>query len=145
MMEQAGMLGLGCYLPPRKLTNRDLEKMVDTSDEWIMTRTGIKERRIAPKESAASDLGVEAAKAAIKDAGLKPEDIDLIITATVTGDTAFPSTSCIIQDKLGAVNSAAFDINAACSGFIFGIITAKQFVDTGLYKNALVIVAEKMT
>src|SRR3989338_8534376 len=145
MMEQAGMLGLGCYLPPRKLTNRDLEKMVDTSDEWIMTRTGIKERRIAPKESPYSDLRVEAAKAAIKDAGLKPEDIDLIITATVTGDMAFPSTACIIQDKIGARNSSAFDINAACSGFVFGIITAKQFVDSGLYKNVLVIGTEKMT
>src|SRR3989338_7895901 len=145
MMEQAGMLGLGCYLPPRKLTNRDLEKMVDTSDEWIMTRTGIKERRKAPKESAASDLGVEAAKAAIKDAGLKLEDIDLIITARVAGGVGFPSTSCIIQDKLGAINSAAFDINAACSGFVFAITIAKQFVDSGLYKNVLVIGTEKMT
>jgi len=144
-MEQAGILGLGCYLPARKLTNKDLEKMVDTSDEWIMTRTGIRERRLAPKESAASDLGLEAARAAVKDAGLKPEDIGLIITATVTGDMAFPSTSCIIQDKIGAVNAAAFDINAACSGFIFGITAAKQFVDTGLYKNVLVIGTEKMT
>jgi len=144
-MGQAGILGLGCYLPVRKLTNKDLEKIVDTTDEWIMTRTGIKERRIAPKESAASDMGAEAARAAIKDAGLKPEDIDLIITATVTGDMAFPSTACIIQDKIGARNSAAFDINAACSGFIFGIITAKQFVDSGLYKNVLVIGTEKMT
>ncbi len=144
-MEQAGILGLGCYLPAKKLTNKDMEKMVDTSDEWIMTRTGIRERRIAPKEFAASDLGVRAARAAIKDAGLKPEDIDLIITATVTGDMAFPSTSCIIQDKIGASNSAAFDINAACSGFVFGIITAKQFVDSGLYKNVLVIGTEKMT
>ncbi|MDO8602782.1 MAG: beta-ketoacyl-ACP synthase III [Candidatus Omnitrophota bacterium] len=145
MMEQAGILGLGCFLPARKMTNKDLEKMVDTSDEWIMTRTGIKERRIAPKEFAASDLGAEAAKAAIKDASLKPEDIDLIIVATVTGDMAFPSTSCIIQDKIGAINAAAFDINAACSGFVFGIVTAKQFVDSGLYKNVLVIGAEKMT
>src|SRR3989338_7144724 len=145
MMEQAGMLGLGCYLPSRKVTNKDLEKMVDTSDEWIMTRTGIRERRIAPKESAASDLGVEAAKAAIKDARLKSEDIDLIIVATVTGDMAFPSTSCIIQDKIGAVNAAAFDINAASSFFVFGITTAKHFVDSGLYKNVLVIGTEKMT
>lgn len=144
-MEQTGILGLGCYLPARKLTNKDLEKMVDTSDEWIMTRTGIRERRIAPKEIAASDLGAEAARLAIKDAGLKPEDIDLIITATVTSDMAFPSTSCIIQNKLGACNSAAFDINAACSGFIFGITIAKQFVDSGFYKNVLVIGAEKMS
>jgi len=144
-MEQAGILGLGCYLPSRKMTNKDLEKLVDTSDEWIMTRTGIRERRIAPKESAASDLGVEAARLAIKDARLKPEDIDLIIVATVTGDMAFPSTSCIIQDKIGASNAAAFDINAACSGFVYGITTAKQFVDSGVYKNVLVIGAEKMT
>ncbi len=144
-MKQAGILGLGCYLPSRKMTNKDLEKLVDTSDEWIMTRTGIRERRIAPEESAASDLGVEAARLAIKDARLKPEDIDLIIVATVTGDMVFPSTSCIIQDKIGARDAAAFDINAACSGFVFGIITAKQFVDSGLYKNVLVIGAEKMT
>ena len=144
-MEQAGILGLGCYLPPRKLTNKDLEKIVDTTDEWIMTRTGIRERRVAPKECASSDLGTEAAKLAIKDAGLKPEDIDLIITATVTGDMAFPSTSCVIQDKIGARNAAAFDINAACSGFVFGIVTAKQFVDSGLYRNVLVIGSEKMT
>jgi len=144
-MESSGILGLGCYLPAKKLTNKDLEKIVDTSDEWIMTRTGIKERRIAPKEFAASDMGVEAANSAIKDAGLGPEDIDLIIVATVTGDMAFPSTACIIQNKIGAINSAAFDINAACSGFVFGIVTAKQFVDSGLYKNVLVIGAEKMT
>ena len=144
-MEQAGILGLGCYLPPRKLTNKDLEKIVDTTDEWIMTRTGIRERRVAAKECASSDLGVEAASLAIKDAGLKPEDIDLIITATVTGDMAFPSTSCVIQDKIGARNAAAFDSNAACSGFVFGRVTAKQFVDSGLYKNVLVIGSEKMT
>ena len=134
-MEQAGILGLGFYLPSRKVTNKDLEKLVDTSDEWIMTRTGIRERRIAPKEFASSDLGAEAAKLAIKDAKLKPEDIDLIIVATVTGDMAFPSTSCIIQDKIGAINAAAFDINAACSGFVFAIVTAKQFVDSN--KNTL--------
>jgi len=144
-MEYSGVLGLGCYLPAKKLTNKDLEKMVDTSDEWIMTRTGIRERRIAPKEFAASDMGAEAARTAIKDAGLGPEDIDLIIVATVTGDMAFPSTACIIQNKIGAINSAAFDINAACSGFVFGITTAKQFVDSELYKNVLVIGTEKMT
>jgi 3-oxoacyl-[acyl-carrier-protein] synthase III len=144
-MKQAGILGLGCYLPAKKLTNKDLEKMVDTSDEWIITRTGIKERRIAPKEFAVSDMGIKAAISAIEDAGLEPLDIDLIITATVTGDMAFPSTSCIIQHKIGAVNAAAFDINAACSGFVFGMTIAKQFVDSGCYKNILVIGAEKMT
>lgn len=144
-MQEVGIVGLGRYLPSKKLTNHDLEKMVDTSDEWITTRTGIKERRIAPKEIATSDLGIEAAKIAIKDAKLKPEDIDLIITATITGDMAFPSTACIIQEKIGAKNAAAFDINAACSGFVFGVIIAKQFVDSGLYKNVLVIGAEKLT
>jgi 3-oxoacyl-[acyl-carrier-protein] synthase-3 len=144
-MQEAGILGLGCYLPPDKITNRDLEKMVDTSDQWILSRTGIKERRIASKEVASSDLGVEASKLAIRDAGLRSEDIDLIITATVTPDMAFPATACIIQDKIGAKNAAAFDINAACSGFVFGIIVAQQFVNTGVYNRVLVVGAEKLT
>ncbi|MDP6685600.1 MAG: beta-ketoacyl-ACP synthase III, partial [Candidatus Omnitrophota bacterium] len=114
-------------------------------DEWIMTRTGIKERRIASKDQAASDLGVNAAKVAIEDAGLKPEDIDLIITATVTPDTLCPSTACIIQEKIGAKNAAAFDINAACTGFVFGVIIAQQFVNSGLYANVLVIGTEKLS
>lgn len=144
-MRKAGILGLGCYTPPKILTNSDLEKMVDTSDQWIMTRTGIKERRIAEKDVATSDLGVAAGKIAIEDAGLKPEDIDLIITATITPDMTFPATACIIQDKIGAKNAAAFDINAACSGFVFGVIMAQQFVNTGLYNNVLVIAAEKLS
>lgn len=144
-MQKAGILGLGCYLPPRKLTNSDLEKMVDTSDQWIVTRTGIRERRIADTNVASSDLGVEAAKVAIKDAGLEAKDIDLIITATITPDMAFPATSCIIQDKIGARNAAAFDINAACSGFVFGIIIAQQFIETGVYNRILVVGAEKLT
>ena len=144
-MQEAGILGLGCYLPPKKLTNKDLEKMVETTDEWIMTRTGIKERRIASKETATSDLGVEASKLAISDAGLKPEDIDLIIVATITPDMAFPATACIVQDKIGAKNAAAFDINAACSGFVFVLVLAQQFVSTGLYNNVLVVGAEKLT
>jgi len=144
-MEDVGILGLGCYLPPKKLTNAELEKIVDTSDEWIISRTGIKERRIASSDVASSDLGVEASKAAVKDAGLKPEDIDLIITATITPDMAFPATACIIQDKIGAKNAAAFDINAACSGFVFGIVMAQQFISTGVYKHVLVVGAEKLT
>lgn len=144
-MQEAGILGLGCYLPPKKITNADLEKMVDTSDEWITTRTGIKERRIASSEVASSDLGAEASKAAIKDAGLKPEDIDLIIVATVTPDMAFPATACIIQDKIGAKDAAAFDINAACSGFVFAIVVAQQFVNAGIYNHVLVVGAEKLT
>ncbi|MBU4311265.1 MAG: ketoacyl-ACP synthase III [Candidatus Omnitrophica bacterium] len=144
-MQEAGILGLGCYLPLKKITNADLEKTVETSDEWITTRTGIKERRIADKDVAASDLGAEAAKIAIKDAALNSEDIDLIITATITPDMAFPATACIIQDKIGAKNAAAFDINAACSGFVFAIVTAQQFVNMGLYSNVLVIGTEKLS
>ncbi len=144
-MQEAGILGLGCYLPPKKLTNSDIEKIVDTTNEWIVTRTGIKERRIASKEVAASDLGVEASKAAIENAGLKPEDIDLIIAATITPDMAFPATACIIQDKIGAKNAAAFDINAACTGFVYGIVLAKQFINTGTYNNVLVVGTEKLT
>lgn len=144
-MRKAGILGLGYYLPPKRLTNSDLEKMVDTSDQWIMTRTGIKERRIADKDIATSDLGVEASKLAIQNAGLKPEDMDLIITATITPDMAFPATGCIIQDKIGAKNAAAFDINAACSGFVFGIVIAQQLVSTGAYNNVLVVGAEKLS
>jgi len=144
-MQEAGILGLGCYLPPKKITNSDLEKMVDTSDQWIVSRTGIKERRMAEADVASSDLGVEASKIAIKDAGLKPENIDLIITATITPDKAFPATACIIQDKIGAKNAAAFDINAACSGFVFGMIIAQQFVNTGMYNCILVVGTEKLT
>ena len=144
-MREAGILGLGCYLPSKKLTNKDLEKVVETTHEWIMTRTGIKERRIASKETATSDLAVEASRLAISDAGLKSEDIDLIIVATITPDMAFPATACIVQDKIGAKNAAAFDINAACSGFVFVLVLAQQFVNTGLYRNILVVGAEKLT
>lgn len=144
-MQQAGILGLGYYVPPKKITNADLEKMVDTSDQWIVTRTGIKERRIASKDVASSDLGVEASRLAIKDAGLNPEDINLIITATITPDMFFPATSCIIQDKIGAKNAASFDINAACSGFVFGVVMAQQFINTGMYGNILVVGTEKLT
>ena len=144
-MSDAGILGVGCYLPPKILTNRGLEKIVDTSDQWIVTRTGIRERRVASKDTASSDLGVQAAKRAIKDAGLKPKDIGLIITATVTPDMFFPSTACIIQNKIGAKNATAFDINAACCGFVFGLIVAQQFIKTGSYKYILVIGAEKLT
>lgn len=145
MMYDAGILGLGAYVPPKKLTNKDLERIVDTTDEWIITRTGIKERRIASDDMASSDLAVEASRAALKDASLKPEDIDLIIAATITPDMLFPSTSCIIQDKIGAVNAAAFDVNAACTGFVVGLVIAQQFVNAGTYKNILVVAAEKLS
>ena len=140
-----GFLGLGYYVPSKVLTNADLEKIVDTSDEWITTRTGIKERRIADDNTATSDLAKEAALNAIKDAKILPEDIQLLIVATITPDMMFPSTACVVQNKIGAKNAACFDISAACSGYLYAIAIAEQFIKTGVYKNALVIGAEKLT
>jgi len=142
---KVGILGLGAYLPDRILTNKDLEKMVDTTDEWITTRSGIKERRIARPDEATSDMATEAAKKALKDAGLKPEDIDLIIVATITPDMFFPATACLVQEKIGARTVPAFDVSVACSGFIYGIAIAEQFIRSGTYKYALVIAAEKLS
>jgi 3-oxoacyl-[acyl-carrier-protein] synthase-3 len=122
-----------------------MEKIVDTSDEWILTRTGIKERRIAAPEQATSDMALEAAKKALQNAGLKPGDLDLIIVATITPDMPTPSTACWVQGKLGAPQAAAFDISAACSGFVYGLSIAKAFVESGLYKHILLIGAEKLT
>lgn len=138
----ARIRGTGSYLPQMVLTNSDLEKMVDTSDEWIVTRCGIKERRIADKEEATSDLATKAALNACSDAAISPSDIDLIIVSTVTPDMIFPSTACIVQKNIGAFNAAAFDIEAACTGFIFGVTIASQFIENGFYKNALVIGAD---
>ena len=140
-----GFLGLGYYVPPKVLTNSDLEKMVDTSDEWITTRTGIKERRISEQNVATSDLAREAALKALKNAKLEPTDIELIIVATITPDMQFPATSCILQCSLGAKNAACFDISAACSGYVYAIAIAEQFIKSGVYKNALVVGAEKLT
>ncbi len=140
-----GFLGLGYYVPSKVLTNADLAKMVDTSDEWITTRTGIKERRISDDNTATSDLAKEAALNAIKDAKILPEDIELLIVATITPDMLFPSTACVVQSKIGAKNAACFDISAACSGYLYAIAIAEQFIKTGVYKNALVIGAEKLT
>ncbi|MFH1779319.1 MAG: beta-ketoacyl-ACP synthase III [Candidatus Omnitrophota bacterium] len=144
-MKRVGIIGLGSYLPKKVLTNFDLEKMVDTSDEWIRTRTGISERRIAQANEATSDLAVHAAKQALTDAKLSPQDVELIIVATVTPDMQFPATSCLVQAKLGANNAACFDINAACSGFIHGLIIAQQFIANGTYDNTLVIGAELLS
>ncbi|MEK6568358.1 MAG: beta-ketoacyl-ACP synthase III [Candidatus Omnitrophota bacterium] len=144
-MKSAKIIGIGKYLPKRVLTNRDLEKMVDTSDEWITARTGIKERRVADKNEATSDLGLKAALDALKDAKINARDIDLIITATITPDTQFPSTSSIIQSRLGAKKAVCFDISAACSGFVYSLITAQQFIENGAFKNVLVIGAEKLS
>ena len=144
-MKKTGILGVGKYLPSNVLTNADLEKMVDTTDEWITSRTGIKERRIASDNEATSDMAVKAAKSALKDANLTPEDIDLIIVATITPDMFFPSTACWVQHKLGAKHVAAFDIAVACSGYIYGLTIADQFIKSGLYKKALVIASEKLS
>ncbi|MBW3111967.1 MULTISPECIES: beta-ketoacyl-ACP synthase III [Bacillaceae] len=140
-----GIIGIGRYLPEKILTNADLEKMVDTSDEWIRTRTGIEERRIANNETNTSDMAFEAAKKAIADAEITPEEIDMILVATVTPDYPFPSVACLLQERLGAKKAAAMDISAACAGFMYGMITAKQFIDNGAYKHVLVVGVEKLS
>nr|WP_263328342.1 beta-ketoacyl-ACP synthase III [Neobacillus sp. Marseille-Q6967] len=142
---KAGIVGIGRYLPEKILTNADLEKMVDTSDEWIRTRTGIEERRIAGDDIDTSDMGYEAAKKAIEDAGISPEDIDLILVATVTPDQPFPSVACMLQERLGAKKAAAMDVSAACAGFMYGIVTGKQFIESGVYKHVLVVGVEKLS
>ncbi|MEW6215326.1 MAG: beta-ketoacyl-ACP synthase III [Nitrospirota bacterium] len=144
-MLRSRIISTGSYLPEKVLTNIDLEKMVDTSDEWITERTGIKERRIADVSQAASDLAYEASKIALERAGFKPDDIDLIIVATVTGDMPFPSTACILQDKLGAKRAVGFDINATCSGFLYGLYVADGLVKTGMHKRVLVVGTEVLS
>ncbi len=144
-MKAVGIVGTGSYLPENIVTNNHFAEYLDTTDEWIVERTGIKERRKAAPGQATSDLGAIAAQKAIEDAGLKPEDIDMIITATVTPDMLFPSTACLIQNKIGAVNAGAFDISAACSGFVYGLSIANGYVATGMYKNVLVIGAEVLS
>jgi 3-oxoacyl-[acyl-carrier-protein] synthase-3 len=139
------IISTGSYLPQKVLTNYDLEKMVDTSDEWITERTGIKERRIADDSQAASDLAYEASKIALERAGLKADDIDLIIVATVTGDMPFPSTACILQDKLGAVKAVGFDINATCSGFLYSLYIADSLIKSRMHKRVLVVGAEVLS
>lgn len=142
--KRAGIIGLGIHLPEKVLTNFDLEKMVDTSDEWIRTRTGVRERRIAEKGQSASDLGSQAALAAIEDASLTPADIQLIIVATITPDMVFPSTACMIQSKIGA-QCPSFDLAAACSGFPYALAVAESFIKSGMYKNILVVGAEVLS
>ncbi len=141
----AKIIGMGYYIPEKIITNADLEKMVDTSDEWIITRTGIRERRMAKDSQAASDLSMEAVKMALKDADVDPKDLDLIIVATVTADMALPSTGCIIQDRLGAKKAAAFDVSAACSGFIYSLTLAQSMVAVGHVNKALVVGVEVLT
>lgn len=137
--------GTGSYTPENVLTNFDLEKKVDTSDEWITERTGIKERRIAGDSEATSDLCLEASKRALQAADVKPADIELIIVATMSGDMPMPSTATLLQKKLHAKNAAAFDLNAACSGFLFGLSTADNFIKAGTYKKILLVGAEVMS
>jgi 3-oxoacyl-[acyl-carrier-protein] synthase-3 len=144
-LKPVGIVGTGSYVPEKVLTNADLEKMVDTSDEWIRTRTGIRERHIADEKTATSDLAVEAAKRALQQANLKGEDVELTIVATITPDMFFPSTACFVQDKIGACGHAAFDVSAACSGFVYALACAHQLVANGVFKNALIIGAETLS
>lgn len=141
----SSIIGTGSYMPEKVLTNEDLSKMVDTSDEWITSRTGIRERRIAAENQATSDLAAEAARRALASAGVSAEEIQLIIVATVTPDMFFPSTACFVQKKIGATNAVCFDISAACSGFLYALQVARHFINTGNRATALVIGAEKLS
>ena len=137
--------GLGKYIPEKIYDNAYFESIVDTNDEWITRRTGIKERHIAADNEYTTDLAVNAAKSAIEDAGIAPEDIDLVLLATVSPDYFTPCCACIVQDKIGAVNAAAFDFNAACSSFITGMVMAEQFIKNGTYKNILLVCADALS
>lgn len=141
----AGIIGIARYTPDRTVTNADLEKVMDTSDEWIRTRTGIEERRLADDDMDTSDMAYYAAEKAIENAGLTAEDLDMILVATVTPDQPFPTVACMLQEKLGARKVAAMDLSAACAGFMYGLITAQQFIETGAYKNVLVVGVEKLS
>lgn len=140
-----GILGVGAYLPERVMTNAELEKMVNTTDEWIVERTGIKARHIAAPEQATSDMSIIAAKKALADAKTSPEEIDLVIVATASPDHEFPSTACQVQDAIGAKNAAAFDLAAGCSGFVYSLIVASQMLQAGIYKKILIIGAETLS
>ncbi|MBC8015507.1 MAG: ketoacyl-ACP synthase III, partial [Sporomusaceae bacterium] len=143
--KSVGIIGIGSYVPEKVLTNKDLEKIVETSDEWIVERTGIRERRIAEPNIATSDLAALAAEKALINAGITADEIDLSIVATVTPDMLFPSTACLVQEKIKASKAAAFDLSAGCSGFVYGIVTGSQFIQSGLYKKILVIGAEALS
>ena len=142
---RAGFLGTGSCLPDKEVTNFDLEKIVDTNDEWIRTRTGISARRIADDQTATSDLAYGASIKAMEAAGVTAEELDMIIVATITPDNSFPSTACTLQDKLGAVNASAFDVSAACSGFVYASTVAMQFIQSGAAKKILVVGAETLS
>ncbi len=142
---RATIVGIGAYVPPKVLTNFDLERMVDTSDEWIRTRTGIRERRIAPDDVVTSTMSVEASRQALAMAGIRPEQIDLILCCTVTPDQPFPATAAIIQRDLGARNAAGLDMGAACAGFLYGLTVADQFIRTGAARYVLLIGVELLS
>lgn len=142
---QAKIIGTGSYLPEKVLSNQDLEKIVETSDEWIVTRTGMRERRIAKEDEFASDMGVKAAKLALEKAGIQATDVDFILVATLTPDYVFPSTACLIQEAIGAKKAAGADVQAACTGFLYLLSMAKAFIESGLYKNVLVVASEKLS
>lgn len=144
-MIHARIIGTGSYAPKKVITNHDLEKLVDTSDQWITERTGIKERRVVEKGQTTSDLAYEASHRALKAAGLSAQDLDLILVATVTPDTYLPSLSCVLQEKLHAKKAAAFDVFAACSGFIYGLSVAQAFIKSGMYANILLVGAEVLS
>lgn len=145
MLPRAKITAVGCYSPPRVLTNADLERLVDTSDQWILERTGIAERRIAEPDVATSDMAVEAAKVALMQRGIDANELDAILVCTVTPDMLFPSTACLVQDRIGAKRAWGFDLVAACSGFVFGITTAAHLVSSGSHKKILVIGADTMS
>ena len=145
MTRAVGILGLGHYVPEKIITNTDMEKIVETSDEWITERTGIKQRHIAAPEEATSDLAYNAAVEALKDAGVAPEELDLVIVGTASSDYIFPSTACLVQARLGAKNAAAFDLAAGCSGFVYSLAVASQMVKSGLYNKILIIGAETLS
>jgi 3-oxoacyl-[acyl-carrier-protein] synthase-3 len=144
-MKSVGIIGVGSYLPTNVVTNQDLEAVMDTTDEWIRSRTGIEERRIATEEMDTSDMAIFAAKNALENASLNASEIDLILVATATPDYVFPSVACMVQEALGIPNIPAMDLSAACSGFIYAVVTAKQFIDSNTYKNVLVIGSEKFS
>lgn len=143
--KSVGIIGTGSFLPEKVLTNNDLEKMVETSDEWILKRTGISERRILDENLPSYSMGIEAAKRALEDANLSAEEIDLIILTTETPDYLTPSTACTIQGAIGAKNATAFDLNAACTGFIYGLVVGQQFIANGTFKKVLVIGCESLS
>ena len=144
-LRRVGILGTGSGAPERVITNQDLEKMVDTSDEWIVQRTGIRERHIADDNTATSDICIEASLKALEMSGVDAKELNAIVVGTVTPDMFFPSTACLVQDAIGATNAAAFDISAACSGFVYGLTIAKQFISNGVYEKMLVLGGETLS